>query len=100
MLEYQEDELLGKSIEEIVVEEKQGLFRAGRFDQLIQQGVVHNLEMNYLSKEGRKIPVMFSGSVMCDEAGHIQGVVCVARDITERKQLEIQDARKLCSTVF
>ena len=37
---------------------------------------------------GGRIPVLFSGSVMRDDAGTVQGIVCVAQDITERKQAE------------
>ena len=29
-----------------------------------------------------------SGSIMYDDAGRVQGIVCIAQDITERKQAE------------
>lgn len=47
-----------------------------------------NVELFYLSKEGTRIPVLFSSSVLRDNEGEVQGVVCVAQDITARKQAE------------
>jgi signal transduction histidine kinase len=44
--------------------------------------------MLYADRDGRKIPVSFSGSVILDERGEVEGIVCVAKDITERKRAE------------
>jgi PAS domain S-box-containing protein len=51
-------------------------------------GEVRNLECAYRTKSGRLVPVLFSSALMRDEAGRVQGMVCVAQDITERKHLE------------
>lgn len=40
------------------------------------------------AKDGRKVPVLFSASVMYDTAAAVLGIVCVAQDITERKRAE------------
>ncbi len=55
---------------------------------LISVGHVNDVEGWYTAKDGSKIPVAFSGSVMRDSDGEIQGIVCVAQDITERKEHE------------
>lgn len=47
-----------------------------------------NVERAYRAKDGRKIPVLFSRSLMQDNDGHVQGAVCVALDITIRKAAE------------
>jgi diguanylate cyclase (GGDEF)-like protein/PAS domain S-box-containing protein len=81
---YQEEELLNHSIEMILGEEL--LSHGSGLYSLIEKGLISTLEATYLSKEGRKIPVFFSGSVVRDLHGEIQGIVCVAQDITERKK--------------
>jgi len=47
-----------------------------------------NVELFYISNEGTRIPVLFSSSILRDNEGELQGVVCVAQDITARKQAE------------
>jgi PAS domain S-box-containing protein len=85
--------LLGYTGEELI-DRPAGEIFAGpeRFDELernvlIERGYVSNIERTYLSKDGRKIPVLFSASVMHDAGGIVSGIVFVAQDITERKQM-------------
>ncbi len=49
---------------------------------------VVNFETTYIAKDGREIPVNFSASVMRDEEGREQGIVCDGGDITEWKRAE------------
>jgi PAS domain S-box-containing protein len=51
---------------------------------------IHNVETTYLTRDGRRIPVLFSASVMRDVQDRIQCIVCTAKDITRRKQVEEQ----------
>jgi signal transduction histidine kinase len=44
-----------------------------------------------VTKSGRQLPVLFSASVLRNPAGELQGLVCIARDITEVQAL--QDSR-------
>jgi PAS domain S-box-containing protein len=55
---------------------------------VIRHGALHGVEKVYRTKDGRSIPVLFSGSIMYDHAGRVQGIVCTAQDITECKQAE------------
>ena len=88
LLGYEENELIGKPIGTILEEEEVSLFKGSGFDDSIKKGFVRNVEKIYLSKEGRRIPVLSSGSVMCDDDGKVQGIIYVAQDITDRKNAE------------
>ena len=90
LLRYEEDELIGKLIGLIFEEEEEEevLFKETGIVDLIEKSSVTNIEKTFLSKDGRKIPVLLSGSVMRDEEGAVQGMVCVALDMSERKQSE------------
>ncbi|MCK5213758.1 MAG: PAS domain S-box protein [Candidatus Omnitrophica bacterium] len=89
LLGYGEEELIGKDVNFLFVEEeisraetKMGGFIKGG------EGELTNYETNYKTKNGTKIPVLLNCSVMKNKEGDITNIVCVARDITERKQAE------------
>jgi len=82
LLGYEENELIGGSIELILPSGRPGI------NDLLEKGFVRNVEKTYHSKDGSKIAVLFSGSVMRDDSGDIQEIVCVAQDITEYKKAE------------
>jgi PAS domain S-box-containing protein len=92
LLGYSREEFIGTSIKDIILEETTE--KDFVIDELIYRGSIGNIEKTYLTKGGVRIPVLFSGAVMHDDNGRIQGVVCVARDIIDRKRSEIalQDA--------
>ncbi len=87
LLGYYREELIGTSIKNIILEEKTE--KGSLIDELVCRGSIGNIEKTYLTKDGVRIPVLFSGAVMHDDRGKIQGVVCVARDIIDRKRAEI-----------
>ena len=85
LLGYQEHDLIGESPGLIFGEE----FAQGAIiENLLLQGSVSGVESSFLTHEGRKIPISVSGSMMQDQQGQFQGLVCVAQDITERKRME------------
>ena len=89
LLGYAENELIGNSVGVIFAKEDiSPLFKKSGLAALIQQEAIRNVEETYLTKDGKEIPVLFSGSVMCDDNGEVQGIICVAQDITERVQAE------------
>jgi signal transduction histidine kinase/CheY-like chemotaxis protein len=61
-------------------------------DEVVRRSVcaqaASHTERIYVASDGRMIPVSFSSSVMRGDGGGIQGIVCVAQDITERKRWE------------
>jgi PAS domain S-box-containing protein len=85
LLGYTESELIGQPLDKVF---KQKAFKELGFADLIKTGFTRTVETTYLSKDGSLIPVSFSGSVMHDKSGQVQGIVCVVQDITERKMLE------------
>lgn len=87
LLGYEEKELIGKPISRIFPKEG-SLFSRTELDKLNHKDFIKKEEKVYLSKDLKKIPVLFSSSVMYDAKGEIQGIVCVAQDISERKQAE------------
>jgi len=87
LLGYEEEELIGKSLR-ILLEEEQEVFQKTVLEVLVKGESVSGSERMYLAKDGSKIPVLFSGSAMRNKDDEIQGIVCVAQDLTERKKVE------------
>ena len=86
LLGYTEEELVGLPVEKIFPEDSP--FAGSEVEHLIKTDVINTDEIIYTAKDGNKIPVTFSSSVMRDNNGDIQGIVCVAQDITERRWIE------------
>ena len=85
LLNYTENELLGQQFTIVITTKFQQLLELNKLN---EKGAVANIETVYLTKDGRQIPVSFSASVMQDANQQIQGIVCVAHDITEHKEAE------------
>jgi len=83
---YGKDELTGKPVE-LFFREKG--FKGILLDRAIKGESIRNDELNFKTKTGNNIPVIFSSSAMMDKAGEMAGIVCVVKDITERKKTEM-----------
>lgn len=92
MLGYEKD-LVGRSAD-ILFADGEDQNDSGIID-LMLEGFVSNKEKNYLTKDGRKIPVLFSGTIMGDNQGEIRGMVFEAIDITPRKKAEKELKKRL-----
>jgi PAS domain S-box-containing protein len=97
-------ELFGHRFDEVASKYREETSKGSIVDDLIREDSIINADMFYKTKAGDLIPVSFSSSVMGDINGSIQGIVCVATDITERKlaeqekeklQLQLQQAQKM-----
>jgi len=86
LLGYKRNELLGKPLRNIFA--GRGPEKDSLIDKLLLKDFVSNIEKSYLTKDGTKIPVLFSAAIMRDNRS-IQAIVCVARDITERRRSEV-----------
>jgi PAS domain S-box-containing protein len=82
---YGKSELEGKSVEILFAEKD---FKSTLLDKAIKREIIRNYEFSFKTKTGDNIPVIFSSSAMMDEAGGIAGIVCIVKDITERKIAE------------
>jgi PAS domain S-box-containing protein len=87
LLGYSQSEAMGRSIDLIVPsefrhEERQILERISQGDR------VDHFETIRLTKDGRRLDISLTVSPIRDESGRVIGASKVARDITERKQLD------------
>jgi PAS domain S-box-containing protein len=85
LLGYTEEELIDQPLSFVLGGD--GSNSAG-IDTLRERGFQPKDDRAYLAKDGRAVPVYFSGEVMVDEHRHMVGMVCVARDISERIKME------------
>lgn len=60
----------------------------GIIEEITGESDFKNKELNLKTNEGKEIPVLFSKSVLRDNTDSAGGIVCVAKDISERKKLE------------
>ncbi len=81
LLGYERTELVGRSAGDVF---GNGVDDLSLFKQSGPDDVIRSIDTSLVTKSGRRIPVSLSGSVMRDDDGEIQGMVCVAKDITER----------------
>ena len=95
LLEYKEEELIGKPVEIIFAEEVKPLFNDTL--ELVKRGVVRNYELTYVTKSGRRIPMSFNAAVMRNENNEILGLVAGAKDISQIKETEarLRQAQKM-----
>jgi PAS domain S-box-containing protein len=86
---YRSDEMVGKSIRTIIPPDRQD--EEDRILASLRRGErVEHFETVRLAKEGRKIDVSLSISPIKDAEGHIVGASKIVRDITRRRQAEIE----------
>ena len=87
LLGYEEGELDGRLFETLFP--KRLAPDVSRWlNQLLHKGVVNSTDTIYLTKSGKEIHILLSGSYMYGEGENFEGLVFVAQDITERKLAE------------
>lgn len=96
LLGYDEDEIIDSKADKLFMREEDedgntiSPWKEIR-SKIQENGYIKDHEVYYKTKEGEKIPVTFSGSIMEFEELEITGepsMVCVGKDITERKEAE------------
>jgi len=86
LLDYQEEELLGQHVS-LIFNQKETLRMLDiNGSDSTGNSFLGSQETTLVAKNGKQIPVYFSASVMRDGDGQIQGVVCLAQDVSARKQ--------------
>lgn len=83
LLGYSFDELIGQPLSLILTERDQDTLMS-----LDEQEKMDNYETRFIQKSGTHLPVSLSKAFIHNNDGSIQGIVCVASDITERKKSE------------
>lgn len=84
LLGYTEGGLVGQPLQSIFNDED----AFHRICDSLKHGAVRDVELFYRTRDRQGIPVSFSGASMRARGGQPGGVVCVAQDITVRKQFE------------
>ena len=89
--------LLGFTNRELIGQPVANIFSKAEDEKLIfetyevkeSKDIIRSFETAFKIKTGNSIPVALSVSTIRDNEGRLQGVVCIGRDITERKQSEL-----------
>lgn len=81
ILSFGEEELIGKSISAVLDETERSSFD-------LQQAAQQTSETLIRTRQGQSIPVSFTGSQIASDDPQFQGIIFVARNITERKRAE------------
>jgi PAS domain S-box-containing protein len=63
------------------------------FRKVLQEGYARNYPLTVKGSDGELIDVLFNATVYRDAEGEVQGVLTVARDVTEWKKAQAQAAR-------
>lgn len=82
LLGYQKTELIDRNFQLILSDS------SFKIEDLTQEASVKNFDLTYQTKQGKEILIAFSSSIIQNKSGEIEGIVCLARDITEKKQTE------------
>lgn len=85
-LGYDPASLEGKPIDVLLAPEEAADAAAGSLvDRLLADGAVTDLELPFETADGATVPMSVSASLTTDEAGEVTGLVCVAKDVSERR---------------
>ena len=95
ILGYEPAELEGKPIDILLTDSPaEGQSPVSSVNQLLErllgEGQVTDMEVYCSTADGERLPMSLSASILEDENGVPTGIVCVAKDISERKAAEEQ----------
>lgn len=85
---YREQELLGQPIEILIAPGEDSIISSSRIDELLGVGIVKEVEMTCMARDGMQFPAQFSGSAMYDVNGDLTGIIGIFTDITELKKAQ------------
>jgi len=86
---YRDEELKGESINFLF---ENGTSKDDLSTSVLNKERIGNYKVFLRTKDRRKIPVLFSSSLLKDNLGSLTGVVCAAKDISD--YLRVEEARK------
>ena len=87
-LGYDKSEMIGMigPVDFIVDKDKQKAVDA--FAQVVQKGITLNVSLNMLRKDQSTFPSIWSGNVLYDELGNLEGYLVTGKDLSDLKNLE------------
>lgn len=87
ILGFDEEDLISKPFQTVLSVENE---EHKKIEEALQAGTLNNVEVSFKTKEGDPKALLASATAMKDENGNSQGIVLIAKDITEYKELEQQ----------
>jgi two-component system, cell cycle sensor histidine kinase and response regulator CckA len=87
LLGYKEEELIGNPVH-VVFPATEETLNERKLDELIKGDELKNYETYLKTKDGKKIPILFNGSVMKDKEGNIDCIVCTTRETNGHRLVE------------
>ena len=91
------DEMIGKPSFAVLAEESIESAKNAQ-KEVLQKGFIKNQEFLLITKDGKKIPVETTASIVKDHEKNPIGLMAITRDISERKKIE-NDLRKALSEI-
>jgi PAS domain S-box-containing protein len=85
LLGYKIEEIEGRMFEEVFESPKDSV---QLLKDLQLKEAVRNLEFSFITKDKKNFPVILSATLLKDEWGNNAGIICVARDISERIKMQ------------
>ena len=82
LLGYQDHELIGTNLLSVIADKPLDDWA------WCSPNFLGSHDLNYLNKDGTKIPVAFSSSIIINDQNEANGIVCLARDVTEKNLAE------------
>lgn len=85
MLEYSEEALRGMAIGDVFEEEADetaGAFMGIWLEALIRVGALSQIDARFITKDGRRLPILFSRTAITNANGNISDIICIAKDMT------------------
>ncbi|OOY41869.1 histidine kinase, partial [Solemya velum gill symbiont] len=85
MLGYNEDELIGMSIGDIFEEESDEqakAFLGTWLEALIRTGALSAIEAAFITSTEKRIPILFSRTAINDNAGEVEEIICIAKNMS------------------
>lgn len=79
ILGYEEKQLVGQPLSLLL---KDYPLEDEILGELFLKDYIDNMRTNLVTRDGRTIETLLSSSMMRDEGGQVQGIICVARDVT------------------
>lgn len=91
LLGYEREALIGKDLRTVLGDEKEFLFSGEDQKKLIGEGKLKDYELEYKTKEGKPVPVLFSSTILQEKGVNFEklsGILCIAKDMTEHKKTQ------------
>ncbi len=85
MLGYESEELIGMAIGDVFEEEGQeqaNAFMGIWLEALIRVGVLKDIEAAFITKDGTRLPILFSRTAINTQDGQIDEIICIAKNMS------------------